>query len=86
MITSRQIRAARALLLMGQMDLAKRAGIGIATIRRIEGVDGITGTAQSLSKIRDALEEAGVMFIDDDGTKGPGVRLGQSLLTKRRLT
>ena len=76
MITPRQIRAARALALIGQIELAERAGIGVATLRRIEAaVDEITGTAQSVKRIQLALEAAGVVFIEQDGLTGPGVRL-----------
>ena len=76
MVTSRQIRAARALALLGQIELAERAGIGVATLRRIEAsIDEVTGTAQSLFRIQRALEEAGIVFIEQDGSSGPGVRL-----------
>jgi transcriptional regulator with XRE-family HTH domain len=80
MISARQIRAARALLLLGQRELAARAEIGIATLRRIEAaVDEITGTAQTMSRIQRALEAAGIVFIDQDGKSGPGVKLRDPL-------
>jgi transcriptional regulator with XRE-family HTH domain len=75
-ITARQIRAARALTGLGQQELADRARVGVATIRRIEAAaDEITGSARSMARIEHALEAAGVIFIDQDETAGPGVRL-----------
>ena len=81
MIGPRQIRAARALVGLSQREIAERAGIGIATIRRIEAaVDEIIGTAQTLSRIQRALEAAGILFIDQDDEHGPGVRLRKPVL------
>lgn len=75
-ISSRQIRAARALIGLGQRELAQRASIGIATLRRIEAAVGqITGTAKTMSQIQKALETAGVIFIEPDNEGGSGVRL-----------
>ena len=80
MITPRQIRAARALVLWGQQDLAEHAGIGVATVRRIEAApDQITGNAQSFERIQNALEQAGIIFIEQDNQMGPGVRLRRPL-------
>jgi len=80
MITPRQIRAGRALALLGQVELAELAGIGVATLRRIEAsIDEISGTAKSVLRIQRALEHAGVVFIDEDATSGPGVRLRDRL-------
>jgi transcriptional regulator with XRE-family HTH domain len=76
MISSRQIRAARALIGVNQWQLAERAGIGIATLRRIEAAtDEIIGSALTLTRIQRALEQSGVVFIDTDEKYGPGVRL-----------
>lgn len=75
MITSAQIRAARALLRWSAEDLAKNANIGIATIRRFEIQDGIpSGQIRILEALKSALEAAGIEFI---GTpeEGAGVRL-----------
>ena len=86
MITPRQIRAARALVLWGQQDLAEHAGIGVATVRRIEAAhDQITGNAQSFERIQNALELAGIIFIEQDNLVGPGVRLRRPLPTSLNL-
>ena len=74
-ISSAQLRAARALLRWSAMDLAKTSKVGVATIRRVEVVEGsIPVTSANEAAIRSALEAAGVEFIDENGG-GPGVRL-----------
>ena len=76
-----QIRAGRALVKLSAEDLAERAKVGIATVRRAESDGGANTSAVVLNALRLALEAAGVEFIPaDDG--GPGVRLklmGQTL-------
>ena len=76
MITGAQVRAAKALLGWSGNDLAEKAGVGISTIRRIEGCDGLLEAAsiKTLQAIQKALEHGGVEFL---GTPedNPGVRL-----------
>lgn len=80
MIRPPQMRAARALLGISQTELANWAGIGVATVRRIEAAAGeISGNAQTLMRIQRALETKGVVFIDQDDMQGPGVRLKKPL-------
>ena len=72
---SAQIRAARALLGWSQDKLARRAGIGVATLRRIEQNEGILkGNFSTIIKIQKALEQVGIHFIEDDAGE-IGVRL-----------
>ena len=79
MITAEQIRAARALLRWSAQELADRSGIGFRTIQRFEGERGIPGSrSKNLMTIRKAFENAGVVFIDQNGG-GPGVRLKDPL-------
>jgi hypothetical protein len=74
-ITSAQLRAARALLRWSALDLAKASTVGVATIRRVEVVEGeISATLPNEAALRAALENAGVEFIDENGG-GAGVRL-----------
>lgn len=76
MLLSEQVRAARSLLGWSQDDLAQHAGIGIATLRRLEGKAGpLGGNAESVWKIQATLEAAGIVFIPEDDKYGPGVRL-----------
>jgi hypothetical protein len=57
------------------VDLARKAVVGVNTVRRAEVADdGTSLTAANELAIRRALEEAGVEFIDENGG-GPGVRL-----------
>jgi len=74
-----QIRAARALLRWSADDLARRAMVGINTVRRAEISETETSlTAANEAAIRRAFESAGVEFIPENG-HGPGVRLGKPL-------
>jgi transcriptional regulator with XRE-family HTH domain len=74
-ISSAQLRAARALLRWTALDLANASKVGVATIRRVEIIDGeITATLANEAALRHALEAAGVEFIDENGG-GAGVRL-----------
>jgi transcriptional regulator with XRE-family HTH domain len=77
MLTSDQLRMARAALRLSVNELAALAGIGKGTIARIEV--GYTAYALTLRRLREVLEEAGVIFIDADGDAGAGVRLQKGL-------
>ena len=82
-LTSEQIRAARALLRWSAVDLAGASVVAANTIRRAEVAEGPTTlTAANDLAIRRALEEAGVVFIDENGG-GPGVRLRKLPKQKR---
>ena len=75
MITSGQIRAARALLKWSATDLSQKSQVGTATIQRMEVMDGVpSGNVRTLSAIQVALEKAGVEFIGSP-EDAPGVRL-----------
>ena len=75
MITSDQIRAARALLRWSADELASASKIGVATIRRFEMQEGVpAGTVRILDALKSTLEAAGVEFIGSP-EDGPGVRL-----------
>jgi transcriptional regulator with XRE-family HTH domain len=66
MITPEQIRAARALLRLEQVDLARRAKVSVTTVRRLEARGGADRVAAStIDEIRQVLEIAGVEFIAD---------------------
>jgi predicted transcriptional regulator len=77
MMTSEQFRAARALLRMEQSELARRAHVSPATIRRLEARDGLRLVSpKSVADIKHVLEEAGAEFIED------GIRQRQMLDTR----
>ena len=79
MITSAQVKAARALLGLDQRDLAELSGLSLPTIQRMETSDGvIRGNVDSLMKLVGALTSAGVELISDGAASpsgGRGVRL-----------
>ena len=77
MISSRQIKAARALLGWKGQDLADKSGVGVATLRRYEAQDGVPNANRFvINAIKGCLEEAGVVF-SGDPVKSPGVSLNQ---------
>jgi transcriptional regulator with XRE-family HTH domain len=78
MVTGAQIRAARALIGWSANKLAQRSGLSYPTIQRAESVNGIPRLqAPNLAAIQRALEDAGVVFLDNRELRegGPGVRL-----------
>ena len=76
MIYPVQVRAARGLLGLSQEDLARRASIGVVTLKRLEAAGTeIRGSAQTMARIQKALEQAGIIFVAQDSHTGPGVRL-----------
>lgn len=82
MITSAQMRAARALLGIDQKTLADLAGVSVPTIQRMEASSGnVRGVVESLTRVVSALDLAGVELIGDGAPSpggGRGVRLKSS--------
>jgi transcriptional regulator with XRE-family HTH domain len=75
LITSDQIRAARALLRWSSAELAERSGVGSATIKRMESMNGVpSGNVKTLLALKNALETAGVEFLGSPDN-APGVCL-----------
>lgn len=63
-----------------QKELAELSGLSVPTIQRMEGSDGvIRGNVDSLMKLLEALDRAGVIIIRpgdvSDASGGRGVRL-----------
>lgn len=79
MITGPQMRAARALLSIDQRELARISALSLPTIRRMEACDGtVRGNVESLMKVVDALQLAGVELVEEGVAslaRGRGVRL-----------
>ena len=82
MISSGQMRAARALLGIDQRRLAEISGLSVPTIQRMETSDGVVrGNVDSLMKLVSALSAAGIELIGEGATSasgGRGVRLKSS--------
>ena len=69
-----QIRMARALLRLSVRELAARAGVNKAAVVRAE--NGGRMQAATSAKLKDALERAGILFLDEEeGVRGPAVAL-----------
>lgn len=74
MITSDQIRAARALLDWTRSDLAEKSGIGASALMRIEAAVGVPGgNLKTMQAVISAFEKAGIEFIGTPDS-GAGVR------------
>lgn len=85
MITSSQLRAARALLGIDQKTLAVLAGVSVPTIQRMEASAGtVRGVVDTLTKVAEALDRAGIELIGEGASSaagGRGVRLRQTAAT-----
>ncbi len=79
MITAAQMKAARALLGIDQRRLAAMAGVSLPTIQRMEASNGtVRAVVDTLTKVVDALDRAGIELIGDNAASpggGRGVRL-----------
>lgn len=81
MITSSQLRAARALLGIDQKTLANKAGVSLPTIQRMEASSGnVRGNVDTLTKIVSALELDGIELIAEGA---PSLGLGRGVRLKR---
>jgi predicted transcriptional regulator len=80
MLTSEQIRGARAMLRIEQKELAQMAGVSLETIKRVERSPGVVSAyASTVDSLQRALEAAGVEFTNGDQ---PGVRLRKTETSK----
>jgi predicted transcriptional regulator len=79
MMTSGQMRAARAILGVDQRQLAESANVSLPTIQRMEASDGVVrGNVETLTKVVDTLARLGVELIADNAVSregGRGIRL-----------
>lgn len=72
MMSAIQLKMARAALDLGVRDVANLSSVAPNTVSRYE--NGGDVRLSTLQKIQQALEEAGIEFLDENGG-GPGVRL-----------
>ena len=67
------VRMARAALGWSLSDLAAKSQVNLNTISRYEaGREVLSGTIDKLEKV---FESAGITFIQEDDTGGPGIRM-----------
>ena len=69
MITSRQVRAARALLGWSQELLADKALVALTALKRLES-DRLSVRDATREAVRKALEAAGIVFLTSDRREG----------------
>jgi DNA-binding XRE family transcriptional regulator len=74
--TGNQLKAARALAGLNQSELAKMAGLNIATISAMEGkaAGTLTSGLDTVQAVMRALSDAGVQVTNYDGRPGVEVR------------
>jgi transcriptional regulator with XRE-family HTH domain len=71
-VSTRQIKAARALLDWSQHELAERSAVSLPTVKRLESAEGeFGGRPETRVAVISALQKAGIDFIfEDDGETG----------------
>ena len=75
-ISNLQIRAARALLGWSQNRLADEASVSLITVKRLEASEEtFPARYETVVKILDALDEAGIDFLPQEGGYSHGVQL-----------
>jgi len=75
MMTANQLRAARALLGVDQKTMAEMAGVSLPTIQRMEASEGdVRGIVDSLMKVVNALDRAGIELIGEHARSDSGGR------------
>ena len=89
MITSSQMRAARAMLGIDQRQLAEMSGLSLPTIQRMEASGGqVRGIIDTLTKVVEALDGAGIEMIGENSPSvglGRGVRLREATARKQAV-
>ena len=74
MITSAQIRAARAMLDWSREQLSDNSSIGISALMRLESAEGVpSGNIKTFEAVQKAFEKAGIEFLGSP-EEGAGVR------------
>ncbi|OYX52709.1 MAG: hypothetical protein B7Y97_00800 [Sphingomonas sp. 32-66-10] len=82
MITSRQVRAARALLNWTQETLADEALVALTALKRLESANDLPVREDTRHQVVKALEAAGIVFFDSE--RGEGVMLVRGSPLKSR--
>lgn len=88
MLTATQLRAARALLGIDQQTLADLSGVSLPTIQRMEASRGnVRGVVDTLTKVVEALNAAGIELLGDNTKSdggGRGVRFREPAVGAQR--
>jgi transcriptional regulator with XRE-family HTH domain len=75
MLTASQLRAARALLGIDQQTLGDLSGVSLPTIQRMEASKGnVRGVVDTLTKVVEALNAAGIELLGDNAKSDGGGR------------
>lgn len=74
------LRAARAVLDMSTDELCQKAGISKRSLVRIEACEPV-GLEVSM-RVQKALEQAGVEFLAETETNGPGIRVRKGIVRR----
>jgi transcriptional regulator with XRE-family HTH domain len=83
LLSGEQLRAARAIARIEQIDLAKRCGLSVETIKRLERIRGpVDANVRTLRTIEEAFSQLGVVFGSADGG-GSGVWLVEASRERR---
>ena len=70
MVTSRQVRAGRALLGWTQEMLADKALVALTALKRLESSNGLNVRDDTRHQVSKALEAAGIVFLHADRSEG----------------
>jgi transcriptional regulator with XRE-family HTH domain len=74
LITSAQIRAARAMLDWSREQLSDNSSVGISALMRLESAEGVpSGNIKTFEAVQKAFEKAGIEFLGSP-EEGAGVR------------
>ena len=82
MITSRQTRAARALLGWTQETLAEKALVSLTALKRLESESGLKVYETTRDQVRRAFEANGIVFLNSD--QGEGVMFVRAKIDSRK--
>jgi transcriptional regulator with XRE-family HTH domain len=80
-LTCGQVRGARAMLRWTIKELADQTKVSVSTLKRIENENGpVRTTIDTLVKLHQCFTAMGIIFLEDDGLNGPGLRFNCSVL------
>jgi len=84
LVHPRVLKAARQLLAITQVSLAKAANVSVRSLRALEG-EAPKATRQTIEALQTALEDKyGITFFGEGDTMGSGFRLPRGYLKKKK--